>query len=85
MRKKVCSKETGKITRAVALRKFEVSVYAVASGRRIYGPLRIQATGLDLRGSRLLAEMEIDMIKSNAKEIKTRFLKPPYNTAVTMM
>ena len=33
----------------------------------------------------LLAEMEIDMIKTNAKEIKTRFLKPSYNTAVTMM
>ena len=25
------------------------------------------------------------MIKSNAMEIKTRFLKPSYNTAVTMM
>ena len=31
-----------------ALRKFEVSEHAVASGRRIYGPLRIQSYGTRL-------------------------------------
>ena len=41
--------------------------------------------GARLTKKPFLAEMEIDKIKTNAKEIKTRFLKPSYNTAVTMM
>ena len=83
--KRFAPEKLRRIQKPFALRRSEVSERAVASGRRIYGPLRIQATRLDLRESPLLEEMEIDMIKSNAKEIKTRFLKPSYNTAVTMM
>ena len=48
--------------------------------------LKLKNLGVGLRKKLALGwKMEIDMIKSNAMEIKTRFFKPSFNTAVTMM